>query len=372
MRIKAFFAVMAFLLLGAIGCSKTDEAAVYKIGALLPLTGNASAIGEYVKSGMDLAVEEINNRGGVKGKKIEIVYEDTKNDPKEGVSIFSRLLATHKIPVVVVAMTGVTNAVIPVADGSKTVVFATTASAAGITDRSPYAFRLFITADLDASTMAKFAAERLHLKRIAIVRVNDEFGASFSNIFKTNFVNNERAVIHEEAFEKGATDFRGLALKIRQAKPDGVYLLGYDNNLALLPLQLREVGVTVPLLSIGTLGQPNVVAQAGKALEGAYFTTTEFAADRPVVPEAKQFVEKYQAKYGKSPNYFSAFSYDAVGMLARAIEQGGYKADGIRTSLGAQQGYQGAMGKIDMKPNRDADFRMVVKQFKSGGAVDAN
>ena len=363
------FLVCALFYLNGFG--DESKAISYRLGAILPLTGNASHIGDQIKAGMDIAVQEINSSDGINGKNLEIAYEDSKNDPKEGVSIFNRLVSTETTPIVISAMTGVTNAVIPIADSTKTVLMATGASASGLTDRSVYAHRLFITADLDAATMAKFAVQRLKLKRIAILQVHDEFGESFANIFKTKFQDASHKIVYREAFEKGTTDFRGLVQKLKNVSPDGIYILGYDNNLALLPIQIRQAGITVPILSIGTIGQPNVLAQAGVALENTYFTTTQFSADNPITPEAKRFVENYEQKYGKAPSYFSAFSYDAVHLLANAIKDGGYSSEGIRKSLNSGKTYHGAMGEIRIKPNRDADFKMVVKKIHDGVVHDA-
>lgn len=364
--------VAAFVLVG-IAVAVTYPSATtkpFKIGVLLPLTGNASAIGEYVKTGIELGVAGINARGGISGKPLEVIYEDTKNDPKEGVSIINRLVSTENIPAVVVAMTGVANAVIPVADANKIVVMATTVSASGITDKSPYAFRLFVTADLDAAAMAKFAGEQIGLKNVAIIHVNDDFGISFARVFRANFASQGRLIAHQEAYEKGSTDFRTILQKVKAADPDGIYLLGYDNNLGLLPQQIREAGISAPLLSIGTLGQPNVMKQAGATLEGAYFTTTEFAADAPGNQEARVFVESFKKTYGKDPNYFSAFSYDAIGLLAATIEKNGVTSNAIKAGLASTSAYKGAMGELAIKANRDADFRMIVKQIRDGKAIN--
>lgn len=354
------------------GCDREPQTKEYRIGAILPLTGNASTIGEQMKSGMELAVDDLNAAGGIAGKSLRVIFEDSKNDPKEGVSLFNRLTSTEKVPVVVSAMTGVTKAIIPLSATTKTVVMATGASASGITHGSDYAYRLFITADLDATTMAKFAADKLGLSKVAIVHVNDDFGVSFSRIFKSTFeANPSKSVVYEEAFEKGTTDFRSLVTKLKEVSPDGIYLLGYDNNLGILPLQIRQAGIKAPIMSIGTIGQPSVREQAGEALDGAYFTTTDYAADKPTNPEAETFTASYLKKFGKAPTYFSAFSYDAVHVLADAISEGGASPDAIRNSLSSGKLYHGAMGDIHFTSDRDADFRMIVKQIHGGVAQNA-
>jgi len=365
--------ILSIFLVGSLflfnGCKK-KEPEVIKIGAILPLTGSASLLGEYVKNGIDIAVEELNSMGGIKGKKIKVVFGDSKNDPKEGVAIFNNLLAIEKLPVVISAMTGVTQAIIPIADKNKVVLFATTVSASGITEKSPWTFRLFVTADIDAKTMANFASDKLKFKRVGILHVNDDFGLSFSKIFTSTFEEKGGKVIFTDGFDKGTTDYRGMLTKVKSNLPDAIYILGYDNHLGLLPKQMHELKINIPILSIGTIAQPNIMAQAGSALDGTYFTATEFSADTPQTPEAKLFIEKYKTKYGKDPNYFSAFAYDVIMITTDAIKNKGYSSDGIREGLLDIKGFRGVTGVILIKSNRDADFKMVVKTIKDGKVKD--
>lgn len=158
--------------------------------------------------------------------------------------------------------------------------------------------------------------------------------------------------------------------KIKTNLPDAIYILGYDNHLGLLPKQMREIGINIPILSIGTIAQTNVLAQAGRALEGTYFTTTEFSTDSPQTQEAKRFVEKYKTKYGKDSNYFSAFAYDAIMIVTDAIKNKGYSSDGIREGLMNIKDFRGVTGVISIKSNRDADFKMVVKTIRDGKIHD--
>ncbi len=346
------------------------ESNVITIGAVLPLTGNASVIGEYIKNGIDLAVDDINQGGGIAGKSIEIQFEDSKNDPKTGVSAFNKLLADPSIVANITAMSGVSNAVIPIADARKKVVVATTASVEGLPEQSEYVFRVFVTAGLDAPVMARFAAERLGLKRVAIIHVSDDFGKSFAREFTKAFASGEREIVAQESFSKKDVDFKGIMAKIRAAKPDGVYLLAYGNNLGILPLQMREAGIDATILSIGTLAQPNVIEQAGTAVEGAYFTTTEFSPDDPANEKAARFSQAYLEAYGKKANYFSAFAYDVVGLLGNAISRGGVDADAIKRALLDTRRYKGVMGEINITKTGDAEFNMLVKQIRDGKVVD--
>jgi len=370
--ILAAVAILAAVLIIVTQFQKPKESTenVIKIGAILPLTGTSSLIGEWVKNGIDLAVEEINITGGVDGKKLEIIYGDSKNDPKEGIAVFNHMFSLYKMPVVISAMTGVTNAIIPIADKNKVVLFATAASASGLTDQSEWVFRLFITADIDAKTMAEFAINKLKIKTAGILHVNDDMGISFSKIFKTTFENGKGKILFIEGFDRGTTDFRNIIYKIKAYDAEAIYILGYDNNLGVLPKQIRENGIKSRFLSIGTIAQQNVILQAGDSLEGAYFTTTEFSSELPKTEIAKNFSIRYKAKYGSDANYFAAFAYDSVSLIVNSIKRGGYESDKIRNSILEINNFPGVIGKITIKYNGDADFPMVVKTIKKGKVED--
>lgn len=349
---------------------EVEPEAPIRIGAILPLTGPASMLGEFMKNGIDLAVEKINLGGGINNRKIEIVYGDSKNDPKEGVTIFNRFAHIENLPVVITSMSGVTNAIIDLADRNEVVLFATTVSASGITERSDWLFRLFITADIDAKLMAEHAAREMGFRRMGIFYVNDEFGLSFHNIFKSTFEANGGSIVWSESFDRGTIDFRSHLTKLRGVDFDGIYILGYEASLGIIPRQLRELGIEQQIMSIATISQPFVLEQAGEALEGAIFTSTLFNPDSPVSEVAKEFIENHKEVYGKNPSYFTGFAYDTLMILADVLKREGYSSDRIREGLLKVKNFPGVMGNITIKPDGDADFPMVVKIIKDGKVQD--
>ncbi len=373
----ALFIIASIIISGILACSTNKEnPETVNVGAILPLTGNSSFIGEWTKNGIDLAFTEKINKEEInkseKHKNIGVVYGDSKADPKEGVAILNNFISIYKVPVAICAITSVTNALKPIADARKVILFATAVSAAGITEESRYTFRLFITADIDAKTMASYAAQKLNAKRVGILFVNDDMGVSFSKVFKKTFLELGGTIPFEESFNVGTTDFRSIAARIKKIQADAIYILGYDNNLAIIPRQLRESGIKATFLSVGTIGQANVLRQAKEALDGTYFTTTAFSADNPQTEGAKRFVELYEKKFGNLPNYFSAFSYDVMSLIIEAISVAGNDVEEIRNILLNTRDFNGVSGKISIKPNGDADFPMVVKVIRNGRIEDAD
>ena len=334
------------------------------LSVILPLTGNTAFLGEFCKNGMDLAAEQANAIGAIGGQPLKLDYSDSKNEPKEGVAAFQKAMLSRPAAVVV-AMSSVTSAIAPLADGQKLPLFATMVSSKNVTVNHPWMFRLFINADIDARLMAEFAAKK-GFKNVSIVSVNDEMGGSFSSVFTDAFTGLGGKIALHESFDKAAADFRDVAAKVRAVQCDAVYLLGYDANLGQLAKALREQGITQPLLSIATIAQAPVRAVAGDALNNTFFTSVKFDADVPDGPKAVAFVAAYEKRFGKKPTYFSAFAYDSVLILAETMRAKGTTAEAILQGLQSIASFEGTTGTISFGGSHDARFPMTVKQINQG------
>lgn len=375
-KMLAGFIAVALAALGTVSCSKRRETSSasmpspVRVEALLPLTGPSAFLGDFCRNGMQLAVDEVNAKGGVNGGQLQLVFADTKNDPKEGIAAFQKAMIA-KPAAVIVAMSSVASAVAPLADSEKIPLFATMVSSKGATENHPSMFRLFINADVDARLMARFAAEKAGFKSVAIISVNDEMGESFSAVFSETLAASRGKVPIHERFDKAAADFRDVAAKVKSVPSDAIYLLGYDKNLGQLAKTLREQGVTQPFLSIATIAQDPVRAAAGEALNGTFFTSVDFDAESPRTPVAKSFVAAYKQGFGKNPTYFSAFSYDAVLLLAEAIRKKGPGREQVIEGLRGIDSFEGATGTLSFGGTRDARFGMLVKKIVDGAISDA-
>jgi len=340
-----------------------------KIGVILPLTGEAAYLGTSVRNGMELAAPEAAKRLAEKGLTLSLVYEDSADQVKNAVSAYNKLVTVDRAEILV-CVSGGWKALIPLADQQDRVLFCTVVSPSKVAAQSPWAFRFFISADSDASLMAEFAAKRLRLGEVAVLYVNDEFGNSYKEVFTKHFESVGGKVVSAEGFSPADTDFRPILTRIKGANPDAVYLLAYGNNMALAARQMRELGIDVPLLSIGTISQPDIMKQAGQAVEGAYYTTTRFNTFSPETPQLKRFVEAYTAKYQQPPVFFEVFGYDTVNLLAAAAAKAGPSPEAVRDALLALKGYKGAAGDISFSQEGEATFPVVVRQIKNGQLVD--
>jgi branched-chain amino acid transport system substrate-binding protein len=348
---------------------QTDEMHSTKLAAVLPLTGSPAQIGIWQKRGLDLAIEQINQKGGYKGTPLTITYEDSQGDPKTGVTAIQKILADSKPPVVFSSLSSVASATLPILDRSKTVSMLLAVSLPGITDRSPWAFRCNLGSDDEAIAMASYLS-KTPIRRIAVAYINDEFGVGAESIFQKAAKNNNFEVTTSEAYNKDSSDFRTLITKLRSKNPEAIYVIGYVKASVLLVKQLRELNVTLPVLGNMALSVPSFLELGGKALDGTVFTVTQFDPNKQNL-EVKSFVTAYKTKYKESPTFFSAFAYDSIMMIQQAANNRKFTSEDIRAGLLEIKNYPGVLGSLTVKPNRDIDFPTRVVKNKNGVLVSA-
>ncbi len=335
-----------------------------KVGVILPLTGSTSYIGASVKGGMEIAVDEFNARQD-KPFALRLEFSDTGGQPAKAVTSWQALQATLSPQAVIAVQEGV-KGLLPLAESDKRVLLATSVPDNGIAGVNPWSFRFFINAKTDAGMIAEYAAKKLGKKRFAMIYVNDSMGTSYRESFAETVKRLGAEVVTEQSFGPADTDFRSQVVRVKEAAPDAVYLIGYGKSLSSVPTQLRENGVDATLLSVGTISQPDIMAAAGAAVEGCYYTTSDFFTFAPATPELKAFVDAYQARFGQVPVFFEVFGYDSLRLILHAAAQGGLAAEDLRTALAATRDLPLAAGKVSVGPDGDVQFPVVVKMIKDG------
>ena len=348
------------------GCAK-KEPGVYKIGAILPLTGSAAEFGQDGKMGIDLAIEEVNTRGGVNGHKLVVTYGDSKNNPKEGVSIFNKFLATDKPPIMLCTMSSVSMTVAPLADKSKTVLFCIAAHPE-LTDMSPYVFRILPTTSYQAEEIALLAIDKLNIKRIAIFYINDDFGVGSKNSFEKAFSKFGGEIISIDSFEKDKIDFRSQITKLLAKNPPAIYVPGYDKALGLVVKQLREMRYKGQILAPLELSYPKVISIAQEAAEGAICADLVFDPESGD-PRIKEFVQKFRSKFQKVPSLDAVLAYDEIRLVTNAAQKYGFTSEGIKKGLFEIKNFPGITGNFDILSNGDVAHPLVLKIIKNGKAV---
>ena len=343
---------------------EAPQSQTVKIGATLPLSGDAAVWGKNTQDGIELALAEINQSGGVLGRKMMVVYEDTKAMAKEGVSAYQKLTTVDKVSAIIDdSVSSVTLANAPLADRDHVVILATGATAPKISGISKYVFRIWNSDAYEGQVSAEYAFKKLGLKKIAILYINNDYGVGLKQVFSSEFEKQGGKIVDTEAFDQGATDMRTQLTKIQASAPDGLYLVGYPKEIPIALKQAKELALSVPMIGTVAMQDEQLIKTAGDAVEGLMFP---YPKD-PTGEQADHFKQAFQEKYGKQPGITSDVGYDAVKMIAKAIElTKGTSGDDIRKGLDMLKDYPGVSGTMTFDANGDVHKPMAMKIVKSG------
>jgi len=354
------------VLLSGISFSQSQTGSI-KIGAVLPLTGDSAAWGEQGKYGIELAVEEINSKGGINGKKLEVVYEDSQAIPKNAVTSIQKLINVDKVPAVVGDIVSATTlAMAPIAEKSKTVLIAISASAPAITNAGEYIYRVWPSDLLEGSVLAEFVSKNKY-KKVCILHIQTDYGTGLRDAFKKTFEQKGGRVILTQGYKQDETDFKPVLLKIKSKRPDAVYIVGYYKDSGLILKQAKEIGLKTQFFGATAVESPKLIEIAGDAAEGLiYPIITDFDPDNPS-PIQKEFIEKFKKKFGVVPDWASSHSHDAVVVIAEAMKKGGTTGKAIKKTIDSQKIFEGVTGKIVFDKNGDViDKPVTIKTIKNG------
>jgi branched-chain amino acid transport system substrate-binding protein len=324
-----------------------------KIGMVAPLTGPAAEVGRYQTQGAKLAAEEVNKAGGVLGRPIELVIEDSQSTNPGSVLAFSKLAGDKDIP----AFIGPTfstqiHATAPDIQrlGKPVMIGGTDPQLTHM--GNPWLFRFRPNDTYSARVIADYGVKTLDQKKWAIVHSTDAFGTSGMK----NLVEDLKGMGVEPALVQGYTnnsqDFTPVVLAVKQSGADvmATYMT-LPPDLAIFARQLRQLGVNIAWVGSPTTVATDSLKLAGPALYGTY-AVADFAADSS--PAAKEFATKYEATYKSAPDYHGAWTYDAVHVLALAIDNAkSLEPQKIREAILSAKDYPGVEGTYNFDQNGD-------------------
>jgi len=343
------------------GNRKSDSKETIIIGVVVPLTGNAGVLGDYTLKGLQCAVEEQNSKGGLFGEKIVLDIQDSKADPKEGVSIVKKMMVQKNKPFLVYSiMSGVTQAIKPETEANKVILM----SAVGtdkFLENSNYTIRNYVAATTIGKELSQFLKDTMQVSNLTIFYSNNEYGKSVKDaVVKSCTEKNINVVI--EPFEETSLDYKSLIAAKINKNTECVYVAGVGTGLGTMFKQIKESGYTSKLISDQLITFPDVEKAAGVTLKGIPYL--DFAFD----PNSKNasiqtFVNGFENKFKTPPQNFSVITYDGVKLLFSLIEKTGtLDSDSLITELNKVQGYQGVFGPVSVT-NRNINFNFVFKTW---------
>lgn len=343
-------------LLAAIVCVSAAWSAAaqdIKVGAGFILSGWAATYGEDARVGVDLAVDEINEKGGLLGRKVVVEYEDTGADRAKAVALYRRFAADPDV----VAMLSISSveflALDPVGEEVKLPLISV-GSAASYEGFGPWSFRIQLIIDKAMPFVLKSLKDLRGVKSIAVIYdAQNNYTVSEMEAVRAGAEKAGIEVVGVESFRTGEQDFTLQLTRLKGADPDALYVAATTNEAALIISQARSLRIEAQMLGGAGLNDPRIAELPGNTAAGVMtFFPFDPEADEPAV---KNFMERYHAEYGEGdPAAYNALGYDAMMLLADAIRRAGSTdRDAVRKALGSTEGLKLANGVFTYEGSGD-------------------
>ena len=301
------------------GGSTASGDQVFKIGGIGPLTGDASSYGNSVKNGAQVAVDEINEAGGVAGYQFELFFEDDELDEEKSVNAYNKLMDSKVNAILGSVTSGCSIAVSEVSKDDGILQITPSGSAQACTQYDN-AFRICFTDPMQGELMAKYIADKGITKTAIIYNVSDEYSKGIADAFTAAYTAAGGTVSKSESYNTGDIDFKTQLTNIKNSDAEALFLPIYYSDVASISEQAAGVGLALPYF--GCDGWDGVIKQLNgdtSKINGAVFLTPFVATSED--EKVKSFVEKYTEKFGVAPDQFAADGYDGVYAMAKALEQ---------------------------------------------------
>lgn len=330
--------VSAGLLAATLALPAPAQDKVFTVGIPLPLTGAEAKFGEIEKQAYEMALEEVNSRGGVKGHKLTLDIQDSGGKPETATAIVEKFITVNKYPMVAGEYTSQCSyAVAGVAEKYKTPYLVVTGAADKITQQGwKYVYRLNPPSSLYNAGIFGFFEAVARPKSIAILYENTDFGTSTSKAMKEYAEAKGILVVLAEGYQAGAIDFKPILQKVKSLRPEILYMVSYLMDASLLMRQSKELDINPQAFVGGAAGftLPEFLQNAGEASE--YVMSGTLWTPQVKYAGAKEFFDKFKARFGKEPDYHAAEAYAAVYVLADTLKRAkAWTPEDLRSALGA-------------------------------------
>jgi branched-chain amino acid transport system substrate-binding protein len=335
------------------------------IGHVGSLTGSEASFGNSTENGIRLAIEEINAKGGIKGKRVAAKTYDDQGKPEEAAVAATRLITQDKVTVLIGEVASSRSlAMAPIADANQVPQISPTSTNPRVTRDGdkvrPFVFRVCFIDPFQGTVMAKFAREHLKLKRVAILRdIGSDYSVGLADFFKKKFEELGGTIVNDQSFKTGDQDFKAQLTTIKGKAPEMIYVPGYYTEVALLARQARELGIKVPLGGGDGWDSAKLYEIAQGALDGSFFSN-HYTDENPD-PLIQNFVKRYREKFKETPDSMAALGYDAAlvafDAMSRATDLSG---PAVRDAIAATKGFPGVGGTITIDADHNAVKSAVV------------
>jgi branched-chain amino acid transport system substrate-binding protein len=360
---RAIATTMLSLALG-LGAAPSGHAQEHTVGILAGLSGGGAQIGQWMVRGAEVAADTLNKSGSVKFK---LVTEDTQWNPQKTVEAFNKVVNVDGARMMMVGGSSALQAVAPIGDQRQIVMMNIGAQSPAMAGVGKYVFSALQLSDVDVQAMAKYAHDRLGLRRVGIMYVNNDTGKVTQAEFGKRFEEAGGKVLAREAFNVGDSNFGVQIAKLRTARPDSVYLVGEPGELPFAVKQLRSLlPAEVKIVSYAGIESAKFVEAAGDAGNGIVYSTT-FFDPTSTNPRVQEFVAAYKAKYNESPSSpYVTYTYDAMNILARALAEAKTTGEPLRAAILKIRRFPGVTGDTVFRDDGTVVKTIAIKEIRGG------
>lgn len=362
--------VVIVIIIVIVSGGNKSETGPIRIGVMVPLTGDAAVYGEGGRNTYQLAVDEINSTGGINGRNIELIVEDSKCTATAAANAAQKLINVDRVQVVLGGFCSSESlAAVPIAAAAKVTLFSPGSSNPSLTGISPYFFRDYPSDASQSKVLAQVAYNDKGYKTVAFIQEKTDYADGIYKAFSDEFTKLGGTVTNE-SFPTGNTDFRAILSKVKTAKPDAVFIDTQTPPVSVRIIEQAQQLKYKPALIINdaTAGDTETIAKNAAFLEGAI--TAQFGTD-PSNQKFKDLLVAYKAKYGAELPYqsYGQTEYDAVYIVRDALLANGNNGEKIAAWSRTIKDWEGASGKVTILPSGDRDGGHVPQVVKDGEVI---
>jgi branched-chain amino acid transport system substrate-binding protein len=338
------------------------------MGEIGSLTGEQATFGVSTRNGVEMAIDEANAAGGVKGKKLAVRVYDDGSKPEEAANAATRLIAQDHV-VVILGEVASTNSIAMAekAQPAHIPMISPSSTNPKVTAIGDYIFRVCFIDPFQGFVMAKFAHDNLKVNRAAVLKDQKaDYSQGLTEVFTRQFSELGGKIVAVEAYSQGDTDFRAQLTAIKGQKPDAIYIPGYYNAVGIIARQARELGIRATLLGGDGWESEKLFELGGSAVEGSYYTN-HYSPEDPS-PRVQNFISSYkQRNKGAVPDSLAALGYDAARVAIEAMRRAKDSSSAaLRDAIAETKDFPGAAGTISIDAQRNAVKPAVVLQVVDG------
>ncbi len=345
-------ALMVVSLLFCVSCNKKESSSdSIKIGFIGPLTGDYANYGTLCKQAVQMAVEEINAKGGINGVQIKLYAEDSEGDSQKALAAMEKLSSSDGVCAVIgPVLTGESFSVAERAQAEGIAIITPSASHKDITNVGDYIFRTTPSDGLQGEVAGKYWYQVLGYRKLAVLYAKNDYSQGLYESMSEAFTEDGGEIVAAETFMVGDKDFKTQLTNLKNTDAEAIYIPDYTAEMAQILEQAAQLGIDKPFLSSDGFLSEEIYTLAGQYTDGVIYTASAKIEESDLT---KVFKENYTAKWGVGPDSFASNAYDATYILVSVIEKVGTDREAIKNGMKEVKDFEGVNGIINFAENGD-------------------